>query len=277
MLKKIRTALFVPGDHAKAMERAHERPADALIFDLEDGVSPDAKEAAREAIATALSEERFAGHITVVRLNHTSTDWGVKDAQTFATLPCDAIMLSKVSSRRDTEAALRLLGYHGGADKPIWANIETPAGVMNVAEIAELPQIKALVMGTNDLANDLRILRTPDRAALMHSLQQVQLVGRATGCTVLDGTFMDVKDEAGLRAEAEQGRMLGFDGKTLIHPAQIAIANEVFSPTEEEVARAKVIIETYEREALGKHKAVCLMGNEMIERLHYDRARELVA
>lgn len=273
----IRTALFVPGDHAKAMERAHERPADALIFDLEDGVSPDAKDEARAAIVEALASKRFAHHYTVVRMNHISTEAGEEDVKALSTANCDALMLSKVAGGKETRNSLRFIAQYGGADKPIWANIETPSGVMNVQNVAEIPQVKALVCGTNDLANDLRIKRTPDRGALMYSLQKVQLVARATGCLVLDGTFMDVKDEAGLRAESEQGRHLGFDGKTLIHPAQIDVANTVFSPTEEELARAKQIIETYEREAINKHKAVCLMGSEMIERLHYDRAKEMVA
>lgn len=271
----IRSALFVPGDHAKAMERAHERPADALIFDLEDGVSD--KAAAREAILEALASDRFANHFTVVRLNHISTEDGELDVKAFGPSPCDALMLSKVSGAKETKNCLRFIAQYGGADKPIWANIETPSGVMNVANIADIKQVKALVMGTNDLANDLRIQRMPDRSTLLYALQKVVLMARANGCLALDGTYMDIKDEAGLRAEAEQGRAFGFDGKTLIHPVQIEVANEIFSPSAEEVARAKQIIETYEREAINKHKAVCLMGNEMIERLHYTRAKQVLS
>lgn len=275
--KLIRSALFVPGDHAKALERAHERPADALIFDLEDGVSPDAKDSAREAILAAVSEERFANHYTVIRLNHFLSEAGDTDIRALSTAPCDALMLSKVASGKETKNCLRFIAQYGGADKPIWANIETPNGVLHAHSIADLSQVKALVMGTNDLANDLRITRKPDRSTLMHSLQHVVLAARANGCLALDGTFMDVKDEKGLRSEVLQGRELGFDGKTLIHPAQIDIANEIFSPSETEISRAKQIIQTYEREALDKHKAVCLMGNEMIERLHYERAKEIAA
>ena len=272
-----RSALYVPGDHPGAMAKAHTLDADILIFDLEDGVAPDKKADAREAIANALAENDYSNYTTIVRVNHASTEEHVADVTMVAQSRCDAIMLSKANDINEVKTAARLLAYHGAADRGIWGNIETPLGVANVKSMAMMPIVKGMVVGTNDLANDLRIERTPDRAALMYSLQAVQLACRAHNKPVLDGTFVDLEDMDGLRAETEQGRLLGFDGKTLIHPKQIAIANEVFGPSEQEFEEAREIIALYEREAIDKHKAVCLMGSRMIERLHYNRAKELLS
>lgn len=268
-----RSALYVPGDHNRAMAKATNLPADMLIFDLEDGVAPERKAIARDAIVQSLNESEHTAH-TLIRANHLSTSYYTHDIAAIAESGTDGIMLSKVSGTKDIDQAVSDLAKHDRADMPIWCNVETPLGVTNINSIAAHPNVAGIVVGTNDLANDLRIIRTSDRAGLMHSLQAIQLAARAYDKIVLDGTFVDLEDMDGLRTEAKQGRILGFDGKTLIHPKQIEIANEIFSPSEEDVAQAKAIIETYEQ-AMKDHKAVALLDGKMIEKLHYDRAKEI--
>lgn len=269
-----RSALYVPCDHERAVAGAFDRGADILIFDLEDGVAPERKAAGREKLAESLLPKKHTQ--CLLRINHRSTSYYVADIEAASQLPLDGIVLSKVSGTDDIEDAVDYLARHGRADLPIWCNVETPSGILNVNAIAAHASIAGLVAGTNDLANDLRIRRTPDRAGLMYALQRLVLAGRAYGRVVLDGTFIDLADEAGLKAEAEQGRVLGFDGKTLIHPKQIAAAHAVFGPTEADIKEAKEIISAYEQ-AMAEGKAVMLLGTRMIERLHYDRAQEVLA
>lgn len=283
-----RSALYVPADNARAMAKAASLDADVIIFDLEDGIAPQNKATAREAIVSLLRhpresgdpellDSRFRGNDTLrlVRINHHSTKHYEGDIAALADAPMNGIMLSKVSSASDIDHALERLAPLGRADLPIWCNVETPLGIENAFSIAAHPAAAGLVAGTNDLANDLRVRRTPDRAGLMHSLQRLLLAARAHGKIALDGTFIDFEDEAGLRKEAEQGRMLGFDGKTLVHPKQIAIANEVFGISEAEKTHARDIINAYET-AMREGKAVILLNGKMIERLHYERANTLI-
>lgn len=269
-----RSALYVPADHDRAMAKAASLDADILIFDLEDGVAPERKALAREAIQRYLNETSFS-QCTLVRINHRDTDYYQDDIAAFMDAPLDGIMLSKTGGPEDVDDIVSHLSLAGRGDVAIWANVETPRGVANVMAIAAHAHIAGMVAGTNDLANDLRIRPTADRAGLMHSLQQIHLAARAYGRIVLDGTFVDLEDMEGLKREAEQGRMLGFDGKTLIHPKQIAITNEVFGPSQEELEEASAIIEAYEL-AMREQKAVTMLGTRMIERLHYDRAKELL-
>ncbi len=295
-----RSALYVPGDHDRAMAKAASLDADILIFDLEDGVAPVQKPKAREAIGSHFSHSPLEGEsnsrqanseggnadlphpptpslmgrgsLKCIRINHRDTPYYADDLAALSSLNLDGIMLSKVGGPDEIDHALSQLAQHHRGDLPIWCNVETPLGVTNCEAIAAHPAVRGLVAGTNDLANDLRIRLTPDRAGLLHSLQRLLLAGRAHGCIMLDGTFVDLADEVGLRAEAEQGRTLGFDGKTLIHPKQVAIANEVFGITKEERGEAKAIIEAYEA-AMAENKAVALLNGRMIEALHYERAK----
>jgi (3S)-malyl-CoA thioesterase len=270
-----RSALYVPADHERAMAKAESLEVDILIFDLEDGVAPQKKAIARAAVVGKLSDIPSAGALKIVRINHHSASYYADDIAALANAPMGGIMLSKVSGAQDIDDALRHLAQHHRADLPIWCNVETPLGVANAFEIAAHPAVRGLVAGTNDLANDLRIERTPDSAALMHSLQRIVLAARAHGRIVLDGTFIDFNDEAGLKAEASHGRMLGFDGKTLVHPKQIAVANAAFSPSDAQREEARAIIKAFEA-AMTEHKAVTLLDGRMLERLHYERAKSLL-
>lgn len=273
MLRLFRSALYVPCDYERALQKAPERGADILIFDLEDGVAPERKAEGRINIQAFLTQASSC--VSLLRINHRNTPEYHEDINLAVQLPLDGIMLSKVSGREDIDDAVAQLAGHDRSDLPVWCNVETPLGVANVCEIASHPHVAALVAGTNDLANDLRIRRTAGRAGLMYSLQRILLAGRAYKRITLDGTFVDLEDAEGFKAEVEQGRMLGFDGKTLIHPKQVEIANQVFGPSVEEIEEAKAVIAIYEK-AMQEGKAVTLLGSRMIEKLHYDRARELV-
>lgn len=268
----LRSTLFVPADHARAMAKVNQLAVDAVIVDLEDGVSEAHKQMARDALMRHAEkiQPRF-----VVRMNHMSTPHYERDAEIVAKLPVDAVMLSKVADANEVANAVAHFALLGRADIAIWCNLETPQGFMDVRSISAHPSVQVLVAGTNDLANDLRIVRTPCRSGLMYCLGQLVLAARAAGKSVLDGTFIDLNDQMGLIAEAVQGRMLGFDGKTLIHPSQIDAVNEVFSPSGQEREMAQRIVHTYES-ALAEGKAVTLLDGSMIERLHYNRARELL-
>ncbi len=270
-----RSALYVPADHERAMAKAASLNADILIFDLEDGVAPEKKSTARTALAQQLDAMLPSDALKITRINHADTPYYADDLKALANAPLDGLMLSKVSGAHDIDDALTHLAQHHRADLPIWCNVETPRGIANAFEIAAHPAVRGLVAGTNDLANDLRIERTADRAGLMHSLQRLVLAARAHDRIVLDGTFINVNDEAGLKAEAEQGRMLGFDGKTLVHPQQIAVANAAFSPSDAQKTQARAIIDAYEA-AMAEHKAVILLDGQMIERLHYERAKSII-
>lgn len=275
-MNPVRSALFVPADHERAMAGALARPADALIFDLEDGVSPAHKPQARDAAARLLATAPTSAPLRILRINHRDTPYYAEDMAMACTLPLDGLMLSKTSGADDIADAIAQLGTQGRADLAIWCNVETPRGIAEAFAIAAHPAVRALVAGTNDLANDLRIRRTADRAGLLHSLERLQLAARAYDRLALDGTFIDLTDARGLEAEAQQGRMLGFDGKTLIHPSQIDVANRIFSPSGDEIAEAHAIIEAYEA-AMKEQKEVTLLNGRMIERLHYVRALSLAS
>jgi citrate lyase beta subunit len=270
-----RSALYVPTDHARALAKVATLPADVIIFDLEDGVAPDKKAEGRKAIANWFESETNKKHRYILRINHQHTREYRLDMALVAGLPLDGVMLSKVSGQDDIDEATAQLAQVERGDLAIWCNVETPLGIVNIRSIAAHPHVTALVAGTNDLANDLRIRRTADRLGLMHSLQEMVLAARAYDKPVLDGTFVDLEDDNGLQREAEQGRMLGFDGKTLIHPKQIAIANRIFAPSANDITDANAIIASYES-AMKNGKAVTLLNGRMIERLHYNRAKETI-
>ncbi|PUB16393.1 HpcH/HpaI aldolase/citrate lyase family protein [Yoonia sediminilitoris] len=268
LARPYRSALYIPGSKDRALEKARGLPVDVILFDLEDAVAPDAKVSARDTLTAALADDGYGVRLRIVRINGLDTEWGAADAAAVAAMDCDAILLPKVNSTKDVDALAALV-----PELPIWAMMETPQGILNAAEIANHPRIAGFVLGTNDLAKDLN---SRSRAALMTSLQLCILAAKAAGIVALDGVYNAFKDDDGLRAECAEGRDLGFDGKTLIHPAQVAIANAAFAPTEEEIALAQRQIEAFEAaEAAGQ--GVAVVDGRIVENLHIVTARATLA
>ncbi|WP_458792350.1 HpcH/HpaI aldolase/citrate lyase family protein [Yoonia sp. MH D7] len=250
-----RSALYIPASKERALEKARGLPVDVILFDLEDAVGPDAKVEARVTLAAALAAD-YGPRLKVVRMNALDSMWGADDAAAIAQMDCDAVLLPKVNSTADLDALQNLI-----PDKVFWAMIETPQGVMNAASIAAHPKMAGFVLGTNDLAKDLN---SRTRGALMTSLQLSVLAARAAGIVVLDGVYNAFKDDDGLAAECAEGRDMGFDGKTLIHPAQIAICNAAFGPSADEVDLAARQIAAFEAGDGG----VVVVDGKIVENLH---------
>lgn len=277
-LRPRRSVLYMPGSNTRALEKAKSIAADALVFDLEDAVAPDQKVAARELAVTAVRNGGYGRREMVIRANGFDTVWAEDDLKMIATSGADAVCLPKVESAEQVQRAAVLLELHGApASMQIWSMIETPRGVLNAAGIAAAhPRQSVLVMGTSDLAKELRIPHTPDRLGFIASLGLCVLAARAHGLDILDGVYLDIRDSAGLRAACQQGRVLGFDGKTLIHPDQVAIANEVFAPDAESVARARRLLEVWQA-ALAEGKGVAVLDGKLVENLHAAEAERLLA
>jgi citrate lyase subunit beta/citryl-CoA lyase len=273
-----RSVLFMPGSNPRALEKARALPADGLIFDLEDAVAPGAKETARAAVAAAIAAGGYAPRELVLRVNPIDSVWGHADLAVAATLPIDAVLLPKVESAERVRLTVDLLDALGAPPElAVWCMIETPLGVIAAAEIAGVsPRVAALVLGTSDLANDLHVRQTRDRLPLLTALGLVLLGARAHGRAVLDGVHLDLADAEGFAAACLQGRDLGFDGKTQIHPDQIGPANEIFAPTAEEVARSRRIIAGY-AEAVAAGKGAIRIEGRLVEALHVEEARRTVA
>lgn len=275
-----RSVLYMPGANVRALEKAKSLPADALILDLEDAVSPDAKPQARGLVAGMLSggAKPYGRREVVVRINALNTPWGYDDIAAVAATGLDGLSIPKVESAdavRQVQAAIRAAG--GPEDLPIWCMIETPMGVLRAAEIAGAsPHVAALVMGTSDLAKDLHCEHTFDREPFLTSFGLVILAARAYGIAALDGVHLDLADDSGFAEACAQGRRLGFDGKTLIHPKTVAVANAAFAPAPEDVVKAREVIATY-AEAVAQGKGVVVLDGKLIEQLHVDNARRLVA
>lgn len=269
--RPIRSVLYIPASKDRALEKARGLPADAIIFDLEDAVAPDEKATARDLLGRTLAEGGYGRRMRIVRVNALDTSWGEDDARALAGMDCDAVLVPKVDGPDDIEAmAARVPGL------PIWAMMETPRGILNASAIADHPRMGGFVMGTNDLAKDLNSRFRPDRQAMMQALQTCLLAARAAGIACVDGVYNAFKDEGGLRAECEQGRDLGMDGKTLIHPAQIAIANEVFAPSSAEIDLARRQISAFD-EAMKAGQGVAVVDGKIVENLHVATARATLA
>jgi citrate lyase subunit beta/citryl-CoA lyase len=273
-----RSVLYMPGANARALEKARGLDADGLIFDLEDAVAPDAKAAARAAVVAAVSAGGYGSRELLVRVNALGTAWGADDLAAASRLAIDGVLLPKVESAdavREVEAILVARG--AGEGMAIWCMIETPLGVLRAAEIAAAsPRVGGLVMGTSDLANDLRVQPTADRMPLLTSLGLCLLAARAFALPILDGVHLDLADESGFARSCQQGRELGFDGKTLIHPKTIAAANAAFAPAPEEVAWSQRVIAAHDA-AVQDGKGVVLVDGKLVENLHVVGARRLVA
>ena len=263
--RPFRSALYIPGSKERALDKARGVPVDVILFDLEDAVAPEAKGDARQTLAGCLAEGGYGARLRVVRMNGLDTPWGADDASAIAAMDCDAVLLPKVNGAADVDALAAMI-----PDKPIWAMIETPQGVLNVAEIAAHPRMAGFVLGTNDLAKDLN---SRSRAALMTALQMSVLAAKAAGIVVLDGVYNAFKDEEGLAAECAEGRDMGFDGKTLIHPAQVAICNAAFGPTDAEIDLATRQIAAFEATADG----VVVVDGKIVENLHIVTAKATLA
>jgi citrate lyase subunit beta/citryl-CoA lyase len=273
-----RSVLFMPGSNPRALEKARVLLADGLIFDLEDAVAPEAKETARLAVAAAVTAGGYAPRELVLRVNPIDTVWGHADLAAAATLPIDAVVLPKVENAERVRLTIDLLDALGTPPElAVWCMIETPLGVLAAAEIAAAsPRVAALILGTSDLANDLHARPARDRLPLLTALGLVLLAARAHGRAILDGVHLALDDAEGFAAACRQGRDLGFDGKTLIHPDQIAAANAVFAPSAEEVAHAERIINAY-AEALAAGKGAARIEGRLVEALHVEEARRTLA
>jgi citrate lyase subunit beta/citryl-CoA lyase len=273
-----RSVLYLPGANPRALEKARGLPADGLIFDLEDAVAPEAKEAARAGVAAALTAGGYAPRELILRVNALDSAWGHADLAIAASLPIDAVLLPKVESAERVRLTAAILDTLGAPPQlSVWCMIETPLGVLRAAEIAGAgPRLGALVLGTSDLTKDLNARETRDRLPLMTALGLVLLAGRAHRCAVLDGVQLDLADAEGFAMSCRQGRDLGFDGKTLIHPTQIEPANAVFSPSAEEVARARCLVAAYSG-AVAAGKGAIRHEGRLVEALHVEAAGRTLA
>jgi citrate lyase subunit beta / citryl-CoA lyase len=277
-LRPRRSVLYMPGANARALEKAASLPADALILDLEDAVAPDAKAEARNRVCEAARDGRYGDREVAIRSNAIDTAWFRADVDAIAASGADALLVPKVGSVNEVRTIGEALSAAGApASMRIWAMLETPAAVLNARAIASSSRrLTTFVVGTNDLAKELRAEHVPGRAPLLTSLSWLVLAVREAGKVILDGVFNDLDDPEGFEAECRQGREYGFDGKTLIHPKQLDPCNRIFAPDEDEVAHARRIIEAFE-EAGAEGRGVVTVDGRMIENLHVEQARETVA
>ena len=271
-----RSVLYIPGSKDRALDKARGLAADAIIFDLEDAVAPDEKPAARSLLAQVLTDWDFGRRARIVRINGLDSAWGHADARAMDEAiargaKIDAVLIPKVNTAADLDAVAALIP---GAD--LWAMMETAAGMLNAAEIAAHPRLRGMVMGTNDLAKELGSRHRPDRLALQTGLGLCLLAARAHGKVIVDGVYNAFKDDDGLHVECEQGRDMGFDGKTLIHPAQLAIANAAFAPSKAELDLAARQIAAF-AEAQANGQGVAVVDGKIVENLHIVTARQALA
>ncbi len=273
-----RSVLYMPGSNARALEKGRTLAADGLILDLEDAVAPDAKEMARQQIGAALKAGGYGARELIVRVNGLESPWGYDDIVAAAGFGADAILLPKVESAGAVHQAETIMEASGAPQAlSVWCMMETPLGMLHAEEIAEAsPRVGALVMGTSDLAKDLYAAHTRDRLPMITALGLCMLAARAAGIAILDGVHLDLGDDEGFAYSCRQGKELGFDGKTLIHPKTIDVANEVFGPSEEEVEWSRTII-TAHAEAAKEGKGIVVVDGKLIENLHVLNAKRVVA
>jgi len=277
-LRPRRSALYLPGNKARALEKGKTLPADVLVFDLEDAVGPGAKADARTTVCEAVASESYRPREVVVRINGLGTDWHDDDLAAVAGSPAHGVLVPKVETGEQVRALAATLERLGAPESlQLWVMIETPRSFLKAEEIASASErLAALVVGTNDLVNDLHALHVPGRAPVVPALALAVLGARAAGKVVLDGVFNDITDAEGFRAEARQGREMGFDGKTLIHPSQIGPANDLFGPSEGELADARKVVAAYEQ-AQASGASVITVDGRMIESLHVRNAERILA
>ncbi len=273
-----RSVLYMPGANTRALDKARTLPADALIFDLEDAVAPDAKEAARANVVLAAESKTYGKREIAIRCNGLATEWAEADIAAIATSGADAILVPKVESAAEVTHVVSLLDTAGApATMAVWAMMETPKGILRAEEIAgSHPRLALFVMGTNDLVKDMRARHTPARLPLVTALGLGMLAARAYGLTILDGVYNDIQDAEGFRAVCRQGLEMGFDGKTLIHPSQVEPCNEVFAPSSAELEMAGKIVAAF-KAAQAEGKGVATVDGRMIENLHVEQAEHALA
>lgn len=267
-----RSVLYMPSSNERALEKAKSIPCDGLILDLEDAVAPDAKPSAREAACAAVTSAAYGARELTIRINGADTEWHADDLAAACAAGPDAIVVPKVNS---ADAVHRLVDAMAAANAPehttLWAMLETPYAMLHAEEIASASErLTVLVMGTNDLAKELYAEHVPGRHPLLTGLSLSLLAARASGKAILDGVYNDVKDTDGFLAECRQGREMGFDGKTLIHPGQVAGANESFAPSEQAVDDARGILQAWED---GRGSGVVTYHGKMVENLHVESAQ----
>lgn len=271
-----RSVLYIPGSKERALEKATGLACDAIIFDLEDAVAVEEKVNARAILVKALTEADFGARMRIVRINGLDSDWGREDALAMAAalkdgVKIDAVLIPKVSTKSDLDAVANLIPA-----VPLWAMMETALGMLNAADIAAHPRLEGMVMGTNDLAKELQCRFRADRLPLQTGLGLCLLAAKAFGKIIVDGVYNAFKDDAGLKAECDQGRDMGFDGKTLIHPAQLEIANAAFAPSEAEIDLARRQIAAFDA-AQAEGQGVAVVDGKIVENLHIVTARQVLA
>ena len=274
-----RSVLYMPGANERALEKAKTIDADALILDLEDSVAPDAKVQGRENVCAAVQSGAYGHRELAIRVNSIGTEWHDDDVRAAAAAGPDAVLVPKVESAEQVRALVAALEQHGAPEHTqLWAMIETPRALLHAEEIAAAHErLTVVVMGTNDIVNETYGLHVPGRnATVLTSLAWTLLAVRAAGKVIIDGVYNAVKDPEGFEAEARQGREMGFDGKTLIHPSQVDPANTVFAPSDDDVERATGLIETFE-EAKAAGQGVVTFNGKMVEELHVRDARRILA
>ncbi|MGB3278839.1 MAG: CoA ester lyase [Pseudorhodobacter sp.] len=270
-IRPYRSALYIPGSKARALEKAQTLATDAIIFDLEDAVSPEEKPAARALLVKTLAEADYGNRARIVRVNGLDTDWGADDIAAFVGAKIDALLIPKVSTPEDLDAVAEMI-----PDTPLWAMMETALGMLNATAIAAHPRLAGMVMGTNDLAKELNSRFRADRLPMQAGLGLCLLAAKAHNLTIIDGVYNAFKDDDGLAAECDQGRDMGFDGKTLIHPAQLAIANAAFAPSEAEISLAERQIEAFNA-AKAAGQGVAVVDGKIVENLHIVTAEATLA
>lgn len=271
-----RSVLYIPGSKERALEKATGLACDAIIFDLEDAVAVEEKVNARAILIKALREADFGARMRIVRINGLDSDWGRDDALAMAAalkdgVKIDAVLIPKVSTKSDLDAVANLIPAVA-----LWAMMETALGMLNAADIAAHPRLEGMVMGTNDLAKELQCRFRADRLPLQTGLGLCLLAAKAFGKIIVDGVYNAFKDDDGLRAECDQGRDMGFDGKTLIHPAQLEIANAAFAPSEAEIDLARRQIAAFDA-AQAAGQGVAVVDGKIVENLHIVTARQVLA
>ncbi len=273
VIRPRRSVLYMPGSNRRAMEKARELPADVLILDLEDAVTPDAKVSARQEAVEAVERGGYGLREVVIRINGLDTQWHADDLTAAAASNAHAVLLPKVEGGRQVQTVAAALPER----MDLWCMMETPLAILHAEEIAaSSSKTKCLVMGTSDLATDLNALHTSHREPLAASLSLCLLAARSYGLAALDGVYLDLKDDAGFEAACIQGRHFGFDGKTLIHPRQVATANQIFAPSDDEITEANIIVSAFEQ-ARSEGKGVVVVNGKLVENLHVAAAQRLLA
>lgn len=267
-----RSVLYIPSNNDRAIAKAATLDVDTVILDLEDAVAVSQKEETREKLLQALHSHDFGGAEIVIRVNALNTPWGEADLRAFANSKANAICIPKVESAEDVHAIIALLEAQGDEKTPLWVMAETPLGIKNIDDIVNAGQrICTLLMGTSDLTKDLRLTHSVDRIGLQYSLSRAVLAARIANIDIIDGVFVDLNDEEGFAKSCKQGLELGFDGKSLIHPRQIAIANETFSPSSNAIEEATEIVEAWEK-CQAENSGVTVVRGKLVESLHVEHA-----